>query len=551
MRVFGPMARRVGLLALIIGVAGAVVATTSFALFTSAAAPQKDTFTAGTVIIGQASPPMNCVVQNIEPGDSGTCTYALTYSGSLNAWVGLNVQTSAVAVAAYRPNGSLTKLGGEALLQESTGKGGGLQVTLSDQFHGSTQINRLPAPPSVVCKAPDSGQEGSGQLLSGTACNSPLTTQLLASSFPGDANHPNTQPAKSWSQGTQATVTVHWHLPLNAMNTYQGSSAEIRLQAQAVQASNNPLSPSDVPASGWGGPAPVVPHPGGAQISLSPPQPFGEVLVGATSALETFTVKNTGGSTTSGVPYVALTGADYQQFQLAANNCASPLPPSGTCMVKVRFAPQQAGRSSVLTYHAGGELLGRPTYSPITDQATLKVSAGGTGAEATLTGTTNWPCVTFYSGYKGIGGCNLFDQSFPLLYNLDDVNLEGADLEAAQLYAVSFVGANLDSAILRSAYADYAQLGGADLGAADLKGAFLRHADLQYAILYNADLRGAFLTHASMQYAGLVDANLTNADLYGASLSGATLLGVTWDNTTCPDGTNSNGDGGTCVNNLG
>jgi hypothetical protein len=34
-------------------------------------------------------------------------------------------------------------------------------------------------------------------------------------------------------------------------------------------------------------------------------------------------------------------------------------------------------------------------------------------------------------------------------------------------------------------------------------------------------------------------------------MSGATLFGVTWNNTTCPDGTNSNGDGGTCVNNLG
>jgi len=25
--------------------------------------------------------------------------------------------------------------------------------------------------------------------------------------------------------------------------------------------------------------------------------------------------------------------------------------------------------------------------------------------------------------------------------------------------------------------------------------------------------------------------------------------GDTWSNTTCPDGTNSDGDGGTCVNN--
>lgn len=49
----------------------------------------------------------------------------------------------------------------------------------------------------------------------------------------------------------------------------------------------------------------------------------------------------------------------------------------------------------------------------------------------------------------------------------------------------------------------------------------------------------------------LVDANMTNADLSGADLTGATLIDVIWGNTTCPDGTNSNTDGDTCVNDLG
>jgi len=33
-------------------------------------------------------------------------------------------------------------------------------------------------------------------------------------------------------------------------------------------------------------------------------------------------------------------------------------------------------------------------------------------------------------------------------------------------------------------------------------------------------------------------------------LSGANLADVTWSSTACPDGTNSDGDGGTCVNDL-
>lgn len=47
----------------------------------------------------------------------------------------------------------------------------------------------------------------------------------------------------------------------------------------------------------------------------------------------------------------------------------------------------------------------------------------------------------------------------------------------------------------------------------------------------------------------LAGANLTGVDLFHA-LGVPDYTGVTWSNTTCPDGTNSNTDGGTCVNNL-
>jgi hypothetical protein len=36
----------------------------------------------------------------------------------------------------------------------------------------------------------------------------------------------------------------------------------------------------------------------------------------------------------------------------------------------------------------------------------------------------------------------------------------------------------------------------------------------------------------------------------GANLSGANLTDVSWGDTTCPDGTNSDNDGFTCSNNL-
>ena len=50
--------------------------------------------------------------------------------------------------------------------------------------------------------------------------------------------------------------------------------------------------------------------------------------------------------------------------------------------------------------------------------------------------------------------------------------------------------------------------------------------------------------------ADLSGAVLSNADLSNADLSGADLTGVYWYDTTCPDGTNSDNNGYTCVNNL-
>jgi hypothetical protein len=44
---------------------------------------------------------------------------------------------------------------------------------------------------------------------------------------------------------------------------------------------------------------------------------------------------------------------------------------------------------------------------------------------------------------------------------------------------------------------------------------------------------------------------LTGADLTGADLRGATgLESATWVNTICPDGTNSDNNGATCLGHL-
>ena len=63
-------------------------------------------------------------------------------------------------------------------------------------------------------------------------------------------------------------------------------------------------------------------------------------------------------------------------------------------------------------------------------------------------------------------------------------------------------------------------------------------------------MTNANLTVNSLAGWNFDDANLTGADLGGDTVSVATTFtGATWSNTTCPDFTNSNNDGDTCIHN--
>ena len=68
--------------------------------------------------------------------------------------------------------------------------------------------------------------------------------------------------------------------------------------------------------------------------------------------------------------------------------------------------------------------------------------------------------------------------------------------------------------------------------------------------LSGTDLSGANLAGGDLSAANLNRANLSGADLSDADLSGANLNRVIWSNTTCPDGTNSNNNGNTCLGHL-
>ena len=68
-------------------------------------------------------------------------------------------------------------------------------------------------------------------------------------------------------------------------------------------------------------------------------------MVGGTTTAQNLTLKNDG-DVASGVPSIALEGANPGQFTIVSNACTAALPAGGSCLVTVAFAPMGAGSAA-------------------------------------------------------------------------------------------------------------------------------------------------------------------------------------------------------------
>ncbi len=128
-------------------------------------------------------------------------------------------------------------------------------------------------------------------------------------------------------------------------------------------------------------------------------------------------------------------------------------------------------------------------------------------------------------------GCYVLSTS-PCVVTFRDTNLSGANLSRANLS-----GANLTGTTLKRANLSHAKLGGA-------------FNNSQTPVIVGCNLPIVFHCDFSEDGTSLNNANMSHARLKGAFLGGANLSGTIWKDTTCPDGTNSKKDQGTCANNL-
>jgi uncharacterized protein YjbI with pentapeptide repeats len=143
-----------------------------------------------------------------------------------------------------------------------------------------------------------------------------------------------------------------------------------------------------------------------------------------------------------------------------------------------------------------------------------------------------------------------------LLAPAPGANLVAVDLTSEDLVGADLRGANMVESILTGVDMTYANLRGTNLAAANLNdtvlsGAILNYANLSGAFLQAAYLGDAQLIHANLSGSWMEGADLGNAKLRGADTDYADLSTATWNNTICPDGTNSNNSfGSNCLDNL-
>jgi hypothetical protein len=372
---------------------------------------------------------------------------------------------------------------------------------------------------STACTIPSSGQIA-GQLLitsgSGT-CN-------LTATNPGDSNYlPTTSnPFAVTIKKANLSVTAN-----NKEMTYGGT-------VPAFDETDGGLISPDTFAS-LGGTCGATVN-GNPASSSTPAGTYAGVIKCTGVATANYTVSYTAGTLK----------VDQATSTTTIGTSGSPTMVGQQVTFTATLAPQYAGTpSGTVSFYDGTTKIGSGALSGgKTSFSTTSLSAGSHTITASYGGDNNFLSSTSSPLTDNID-TNISKYLKNGVYNLSSLNLSGAYFGYANLSGLTATSANLTGADL-----DNSNLSNSNLTSANLSGSNLTNALLNGANLHNTNFGSATLVKANLTGAILTGTNLKNANLTGATLTGATLSGDTWNNTICPDGTNSNNDGGTCLQHL-
>lgn len=147
--------------------------------------------------------------------------------------------------------------------------------------------------------------------------------------------------------------------------------------------------------------------------------------------------------------------------------------------------------------------------------------------------------------------CNAKD----MLYRINESDFIARDFDDAVLSQSMFEGQSISGstfvyAVLTGIGFDGVDGTNADFTDADMRGANIQGADFSGATFIDANMSGAGLGGSTFDNADFTNVNFSDAYLTGSSFTNATFTGAIWFNTSCPDGTNSDNNGNTCIGHL-
>lgn len=300
-------------------------------------APATDTLSAGALafpdtIIGQPSAQLSVTITNsganpltaIQPSVSGPFSVSTDCTTQLIGGSGCPIYVRFIPTAQGTQTGVLT---------------------VSDAIRTQTvSLSGKGLLPPVLAANPTSLSFG-GQVISGNSAPLSVTFSNTGGATLAGLGFQITGPDSSAFTATPGTCSTSLFAGAScaAQVVFRPSSASAASATLTASSSTAGVSPVSVTLTGTGLTA--------AALGVSPAQlTFAAQPAGTTSAPQTVTVTNNGGSSAAGL-VLSVSGP----FSLAQNGCASTLSASASCTAGVVFAPTQNGAASgTLTVHAQG-----------------------------------------------------------------------------------------------------------------------------------------------------------------------------------------------------
>jgi uncharacterized protein YjbI with pentapeptide repeats len=134
--------------------------------------------------------------------------------------------------------------------------------------------------------------------------------------------------------------------------------------------------------------------------------------------------------------------------------------------------------------------------------------------------------------------------------NFDGTNFTASNFSAVVLSFGSFRNANFTNSFWAGTQAPNADFTSANFSNAVIEGINILNANFTGANLTGANLSVPDSGMSIIQNTNFTNANFTNANLAGLDFDDSIRTGVIWNNTICPDGTNSDDNSNSCEGHL-